>query len=229
MIDNQKAISPSWTWALAAIALTAVLAAALISMASGPASAADPGTCDPARPHAAGGFDETITSGGGTREYSLPVPPSDTGSETDPVGFSFHALRPHGRDQTADRHPPPRAAPLRPAAPVRNLVVHPTARRRSLRAPQNGHARCAHSVRALAAANPRIAFTLTCDARVALDLPPNQSPKERALAILGPELESRLLEVHADEFDDARGLSLWGLVGLPAIARATKRANERAA
>ncbi len=92
MIDNQKAISPSWTWALAAIALTAVLAAALISMASGPASAADPDTCDPGRPHAAGSFDETITSGGVTREYILYVPPSYTGTETVPVVFNFHAL-----------------------------------------------------------------------------------------------------------------------------------------
>ena len=90
MIDNQKAVSPSWTWALAAIVLTAVLAAALISMASGPASAADPGTCDPARPHAAGSFDETITSGGVTREYILYVPPSYTGAETVPVVLNFH-------------------------------------------------------------------------------------------------------------------------------------------
>ena len=99
MTNEQKAISPSWTWALAAIVLTAVLAAALISMASGPASAADPGTCDPARPHAAGGFDETITSGGVTREYILHVPPSYTGSETVPVVLNFHAFSRNASDQ----------------------------------------------------------------------------------------------------------------------------------
>lgn len=94
MIDNQKAISPSWTWALAAIALVAVMAAALISMASGPASAADPGTCDPGRPHDAGSFpDETImTSDGLQRDYILHIPPSYTGTEMVPVVFNFHGL-----------------------------------------------------------------------------------------------------------------------------------------
>ena len=120
----------------------------------------------------------------------------------------------------------PASGPVGTVATVRNLFFNTPARRKFLRTPQTEQARCADAVRALAAANPRIAFTLTCDARVALDLPPDQSPKERALAILGPELESQLLEVHADEFDDARGLTLWGLVGLPAIARATNKAQH---
>ncbi|MCH7718165.1 MAG: hypothetical protein IIB21_01730 [Chloroflexi bacterium] len=99
MTNEQKAISPSWTWALAAIALTAFLVASLVSMASGPASAADPGTCDPARPHAAGSFDETITSGGVTREYILYVPPSYTGAETVPVVLNWHGLGSNASDQ----------------------------------------------------------------------------------------------------------------------------------
>src|SRR5262249_13475356 len=64
------------------------------------------------------------------------------------------------------------------------------------------------------------------DGRRSIDLPPGQSPRERALAILGPELEGQLIEVHADQFDDARGIALWGLVGLPVLARATNQAQH---
>ncbi len=64
-----------------------------------PISAADPGTCDPARPHAAGDFDEVITSGGETREYSLHVPPSYTGTETVPLILNWHGRGSNASDQ----------------------------------------------------------------------------------------------------------------------------------
>ena len=128
-----------------------------------------------------------------------------------------------GGDESPGR---PASGPVGTVATVKNLFFNTPARRKFLRTPQTEQARCADALRSLAAANPRVAFTLTCDTRALLDLPPDQSPRERALAILGPELESQLLEVHADEFDDARGLTLWGLVGLPAIARATNKAQH---
>ena len=99
MIDNQKAVSPSWTWALAAIALVVVRASALISMASGPASAAEAGSCVPARPHAAGDFAETIISGGVTREYVLHVPPSYVEGQPMPLILNWHGLGSNASDQ----------------------------------------------------------------------------------------------------------------------------------
>ena len=70
-------------------------------MASGPASAAEPGSCDPARPHATGDFDETIISGGLTREYILHVPPSYNGSKAVPLVLNLHGLGNSAADQAS--------------------------------------------------------------------------------------------------------------------------------
>ena len=68
-------------------------------MASGPASAAEAGSCDPARPHAAGNFDETIISGGLTREYILHVPPSYVEDQQMPLILNWHGLGSNASDQ----------------------------------------------------------------------------------------------------------------------------------
>jgi len=64
------------------------------------------------------------------------------------------------------------------------------------------------------------------DGRTVLEVEPGQSPRDRVLAVLGRELDSQMLEVSADAFDDARGLALWGLVGRPEIARPTAIAQH---
>ncbi len=46
------------------------------------------------------------------------------------------------------------------------------------------------------------------------------------VSIIGKELEDQLIEVSVDRFDDTRGILVWGLVGLPAIARATSKAQH---
>ncbi len=48
--------------------------------------------CSPARSHASGDSDETIVSGGLTREYILHVPPSYNGTDASPLVFNFHGL-----------------------------------------------------------------------------------------------------------------------------------------
>ena len=48
--------------------------------------------CSPARSHASGDSEETIVSGGLTREYILHVPPSYNGTEASPLVFNFHGL-----------------------------------------------------------------------------------------------------------------------------------------
>ncbi|MEX2217167.1 MAG: DNA mismatch repair endonuclease MutL [Phycisphaerales bacterium] len=120
----------------------------------------------------------------------------------------------------------PAAGPVGTSVTVRNLFFNTPARRKFLRTPQTEQGRSLDAVRDLAMAHPAVAFTARVDGRVVLDLPPGQSARERALAILGPELGPQLLEASADSFDDARGLALWGLVGLPAIARATNQAQH---
>jgi DNA mismatch repair protein MutL len=120
----------------------------------------------------------------------------------------------------------PAAGPEGTSIAVRNLFFNTPARRKFLRTPATEQARCLDVVRDLAMAHPAVAFTAMCDGRAILDLPPDQSPRQRALDVLGAELASHLVEVHADEFDDSRGLALWGLAGLPAIARSTNNAQH---
>jgi polyhydroxybutyrate depolymerase len=76
--------------------VVAVCAAAFVAMvlSLSPASAQSGAAplCDPARAHDPGESNETIESGGLTRDYILYVPPSYTGSEAVPVVFLFHGL-----------------------------------------------------------------------------------------------------------------------------------------
>ena len=115
----------------------------------------------------------------------------------------------------------PEAGPVGTAVSVRNLFFNTPARRKFVRTPGTEQGHCADVVRALAFSHPHIGFAFRADSRTLFDLPPNQGPRDRALAILGREMEGQYLEAHADEFDDTRGLSLWGLVGMPALARPT--------
>lgn len=135
---------------------------------------------------------------------------SESGAQIDVEGERAGAVR-------------PASAPKGTAVTVRNLFFNTPARRRFLRTPATEQARCLDVVRDVAMSHPSIGFRATVDGRVVIDLPPGQSPRERALSILGKELEGELLEVTADRFDGAGGISLWGLVGKPSIARATAR------
>lgn len=109
---------------------------------------------------------------------------------------------------------------------VRNLFFNTPARRKFLRTTATEQSRCVDAVTQLALSHPAVAFVCRCDGRVVIDVPREQTPHRRALDLLGPELQDQLLEISADRYDDARGLTLWGLVGLPAIARATRAAQH---
>jgi len=117
----------------------------------------------------------------------------------------------------------PAAGPVGTCVTVRNLFYNTPARRKFLRTVGTEQERCLDVMRQLAMAHPAIGFAASCDGRKVMDLPPGQSPRERVLGVLGTELEDQLLEVGADEFDDSRGIALWGLVGLPGIARGTNK------
>jgi DNA mismatch repair protein MutL len=135
-------------------------------------------------------------------------------------GRSIHAEGEHIEE------PIPAGCPVGTAIEVRNLFFNTPARRKFLRTPTTEQTRCLEWLRDLAMANPSIGVRCLGDDKVKLDLPPNQSPRERALAIVGKELESQLVEVSVDQFDNARGVLMWGLVGLPSIARATSKAQH---
>jgi DNA mismatch repair protein MutL len=120
----------------------------------------------------------------------------------------------------------PAAGPPGTVISARTLFYNTPARRKFLRTPQTEKTRCVEWLRDLALAHPAIAFEVVCDGKTTIDLPPDQSPRARILAVLGREHEGEMLEVSVDQFDDARGVLIWGLVGMPAIARPTPKAQH---
>jgi DNA mismatch repair protein MutL len=122
--------------------------------------------------------------------------------------------------------PRPMAGPVGTSLSIRNLFFNTPARRKFLRTPQTEQGRCLDVVRDLAMANPGVGFAATVDGRNVIDLPQGQSPRERALAVMGKEFADQVVEVHADELDDARGVAIWGLAGLPVLARATNQSQH---
>ena len=122
--------------------------------------------------------------------------------------------------------PKPIGCPVGTTIEVRNLFFNTPARRKFLRATTTEQTRCVEWLRDLAMANPSIGVRCIGDGKVKLDLPINQTPRQRVVSILGKELEEQLIEVSVDQFDDSRGILIWGLVGLPAIARATSKAQH---
>jgi DNA mismatch repair protein MutL len=120
----------------------------------------------------------------------------------------------------------PAAGPIGTSVEVRTLFFNTPARRKFLRTVATEQSKCVDVVRDLAISHPGVGFTLVCDGRVQLDVPAGQTPRARALAVVGEELAEQFIEVTADELDDGRGVALWGLVGRPSIARATRGAQH---
>jgi len=126
-----------------------------------------------------------------------------------------------------------RTDPVQPASgavgtcvTVRNLFFNTPARRKFLRTPPTEQGHCIEIAGDLAISHPGVGFTIIASDKRVLDVPPNQTPRERVLAILGKELAPELLEANLDEFDDARGIALWALIGRPSIARAAAKAMK---
>jgi len=114
---------------------------------------------------------------------------------------------------------------------VRNLFYNTPARRKFLRTDQTEQGHCLEVVRSLALSHPAIGFMMRIKdkagaTRVLVDVPPMQGPKDRALALLGKEMQSQFVQCHADRMEDRRGIALWGLIGLPTLARPTNKGQH---
>ena len=79
-------------------------------------------------------------------------------------------------------------------------------------------------IESIALCRPDIAFRLTADGKPRLDLPATDDPRRRVLAVLGESIADGLLEVTADTvLEGGAPITLWGLVGRPALARGSGR------
>lgn len=119
----------------------------------------------------------------------------------------------------------PTSGPVGTSVSVRNLFFNTPARRKFLRTISTEQGRCHDTLLAIAMAHPLIGVRLVIDGRMVFDLPPDQTPQERILDLIGKELEPELLVVESDQHD-VRGVSLFGLVGTPSIARATNKSQH---
>jgi len=117
----------------------------------------------------------------------------------------------------------PAAGPPGTSVEVRTLFFNTPARRKFLRTANTERTRCLDLVRQVALARADVGFELREGERVLLEVAGGQSPRERVLAVLGEELAGEMVEADADEMTDARGVAIWGLVGLPSIARSSMR------
>lgn len=102
---------------------------------------------------------------------------------------------------------------------VRNLFYNTPARRKFMRTASTEFSHISNIISRIALAQPHIGFKLTHNERVNIDLPPDQTRLQRAVGILGESLKDALLEFESH----GRGIKLWGLAGLPSIAKATAK------
>ncbi len=102
---------------------------------------------------------------------------------------------------------------------VRNLFFNTPARRKFLRGATTEFGHITEIISRLAMAHPSVAFTLDHNDRRTLDLPPTSDRARRCVDVLGNDLAEAMLELESDE----AGIGLWGLAGLPSIARTTTR------
>ncbi len=102
---------------------------------------------------------------------------------------------------------------------VRNLFFNTPARRKFMRASSTEFGHINDTLTRLAMAHCSVGFKLSHGERVAFDVPLGQGPGQRVLGLLGKGVEEGMLEFESDE----RGVRLWGMAGLPSLARRTSK------
>ncbi len=122
-------------------------------------------------------------------------------------------------DGVRGTEPRPASGPPGTTVTARDLFFNTPARRKFIRADATETNRVTQAVEALALAHAQVGFSLACDGRVTLDLPPDKGSHRRVLDVLGAELEPELLAFSLSE----RGLVISGMAGRPGIARTTTR------
>lgn len=174
----------------------------------------------------------SIASVSRLRLVSRPRAPSDPAGGGSDAGAAIEAS---GQDIGV---PVPCAAAPGTVVEVRDLFYNTPARRKFLRSEATEFGYVSEMLGRIAMAHPAVGFRLTHNGRVALDLPAQQSRRQRCLAVLGRPLEEGMLEFDLRELplrkmgpsppdmtaDEAgQPAQVWGLAGVPALARATAK------
>lgn len=112
---------------------------------------------------------------------------------------------------------------------VRDLFFNTPARRKFMRTAATEFGHIVDTITRTAMVHPDVAFRLSHGKRTLIEVPGDQLRRRRCVRLLGHELEEALLEFEAHEQPadattvNQRGAALWGLAGIPAIARSTSK------
>ncbi|MBG84759.1 MAG: DNA mismatch repair protein MutL [Phycisphaerae bacterium] len=118
--------------------------------------------------------------------------------------------------------PRPASGPVGTMVTVHQLFGHVPARRKFMKSEPAEMRRISRIVQRIAMSHPDIAFTLVSNGRTTLELPQRSNARMRILDVMGNELDSQMLDL-----DTTRdGVRLWGLVGLPEVARPTSQHQQ---
>ena len=107
---------------------------------------------------------------------------------------------------------------------VRQLFFNVPARRKFLRSAATELGRIEEAIEALALCRPGVAFRLESEGRVRVDLAATTDPARRVRDVLGASSADGMLEVQADVDLGGSPVAVWGMVGLPSLARGASRA-----
>ena len=114
--------------------------------------------------------------------------------------------------------PKPTATSVGTTVEVRRLFFNTPARRKFLKSDGAETSRVREVVQRLAASHHDIGFTCKSGDKTLLSYPP-ESSHARILSIFGAELDGELIELDGS----VEGITIWGLVGKPSVARPTSR------
>ena len=130
--------------------------------------------------------------------------------------------------------PMPAAAAPGTVIEVRELFFNTPARRKFMRGAPVEFGHINETLCRIAMAHPEVAFSLVNNGRRAMDLAATDSQRRRCVEVLGKELDAGLIEFKgierarsipaADVGEPAESpATVWGLAGVPSIARATSK------
>ncbi|QQE10794.1 DNA mismatch repair endonuclease MutL [Planctomycetota bacterium] len=106
---------------------------------------------------------------------------------------------------------------------VRDLFFNTPARRKFLRQPSTEFSHINEIVTRIAMIHHEVGFRLTHNDRKVTDLPPKQTRSQRVISLVGKDIRDALLEFTYEDLEERGGAKLWGMAGLPEIARSTNK------
>ena len=106
---------------------------------------------------------------------------------------------------------------------VRDLFFNTPARRKFMRTAQTEFGHINETAQRIAMVNPHVALKLVHNDRTVLDVDATDDPTQRCLDLLGKDLAEGMLAFEHEDPPQKGGMRVWGLAGLPSLARGSAK------